>query len=85
MDFCIEKKQTGYQRVNNKINVMATYLCAEHVDEVLDPSRHLLRHLLGEVGATGADDELLVRAILVDVVDRAAQDLDRAQVCCVDF
>lgn len=51
------------------------HLVAEHANELLHPSRDGLRHPLGEVGALGADDQLLVGAVFVHVVDRAAQNL----------
>lgn len=51
------------------------YLVTEHAYELLHPSRDGLRHPLREVGTLGADDKLLVGAVLVHVVDRAAQNL----------
>ena len=51
------------------------HLVAEHANELLHPFRDGLRHPLGEVGALGADDQLLVGAVFVHVVDRAAQNL----------
>lgn len=62
---------------NNATNrVTPPCLVAEHPHEVFHPGRDRLRHLLREVGALGADDQLLVRAVLVHVVDGAAQHLD---------
>lgn len=56
------------------------HLVAEHANELLHPSRDGLRHPLGEVGTLGADDQLLVGAVFVHIVDRAAQNLRATEI-----